>query len=432
LRTTIVASGEELLYGRTLDSNGAYMARRLGLSGFQILRHVTVGDSPAALYDELVRAGTDSDLIVMTGGLGPTADDRTRGAVARAAGAPLVEDAPTRRHVEERLKSFGRQATPAHLSQALFPAGSVVFPNPRGTAAGFACRLAPQAGRTQGALFAAMPGVPEEMLPMFDESVLPYLLDNAAPSGHAAIETLHLFPIGESDADERIADMNAEGRNPYIGITVGDGVITLSIRACGATPQEAAALVQRDVETIRERFGDLLYGRGGATLAQALSAKLERAGASIAVAESLTGGLVAKLLVDVPGMSRWFLGGVVAYADAAKVSRLGVPQELLQRHGAVSAEVAEAMARGACAAFGASLGVSTTGIAGPTGGSAQKPVGLVYVGVCLQGRCAVHRLELRGDRVRVRDRAAKYALNLARLALLRGVDAVAVAPAGVR
>ncbi len=425
MRTTIVATGEELLYGRTLDSNGAFMARALGLSGFQVVRHVVVGDAPGALCEELVRAGTDSDLIVMSGGLGPTADDRTRGAVARAAGAGLVEDAATRRHVQERLRGFGREPSPAHLSQALFPAGSVIFPNPRGTAAGFACRIG-------GAWLAAMPGVPSEMLPMFEQSVLPFLLGKLTPAGHAAIGTVHLFPIAESDADERIADMSAEDRNPYVGITVSEGVITISSRACAATAGGAQELVQRDVETVRQRFGDLVFGSGGVSLAQALSAELERTGTTVAVAESLTGGLVASLLVDVPGISRHFLGGVVAYADAAKVERLGVPEQMLREHGAVSSQAAEAMARGVCAAFGAALGVSTTGIAGPTGGSTRKPVGLVYVGVCLDGRTAVHRLELRGDRARVRDRAAKYALNLARLALLRGVEALAETPAGVR
>ncbi len=372
-----------------------------------------------------MRAGADSDLIVMSGGLGPTADDRTRGAVARAAGAELVEDADTRRHVEERIRGFGREASPAHLTQALFPAGSVIFPNPRGTAAGFACRIG-------GAWLTAMPGVPSEMLPMFEESVLPFLLEKLTPAGHAAMGTVHLFPIAESDADERIADMSAEDRNPYVGITVSEGVITISTRACGATAEEAQELVRRDVETIRQRFGDLVYGSGGVSLAQALSAELDRTGTSIAVAESLTGGMVAGLLVDVPGISRHFLGGVVAYADAAKVERLGVPPDVLREHGAVSPQVAEAMARGACAAFGADLGVSTTGIAGPTGGSERKPVGLVYVGVCHGGRTAVHRLELRGDRARVRDRSAKYALNLSRLALLRGVEALARTPAGVR
>lgn len=425
MRTTIVATGEELLYGRTLDANGAFMARALGLSGFQVVRHVVVGDSPEALYGELVHAGAESDLIVMSGGLGPTADDRTRGAVARATGAELVEDADTRRHVEERLRGFGREPSPAHLSQALFPAGSVIFPNPRGTAAGFACRIG-------GAWLTAMPGVLGEMRPMFEQSVLPFLLEKLSPAGHAAIETVHLFPIAESDADERIGDMTAEDRNPYVGITVSEGVITISTRACAASAEEAQELVRRDAETIRQRFGDLVFGSGGVSLAQALSAELKRAGTTVAVAESLTGGLVAGLLVDVPGISRHFPGGVVAYSDAAKVERLGVPRELLREHGAVSPQVAQAMARGACAGFGAALGVSTTGIAGPAGGSARKPVGLVYVGVCLEGRTAVHRLELRGDRARVRDRAAKYALNLARLALLRGVEALAQTPAGVR
>ena len=425
MRVTILGTGEELLYGRTVDTNGAFIARHLGLNGFRVLRHVVIGDSPRALEQELARAGADSDLIVMSGGLGPTADDRTRGAVARAAGAELVEDAATRRHVEDRLRSFGREASPAHLTQALFPVGSVIFANPRGTAAGFACRIG-------GAWLAAMPGVPDEMLPMFEESVLPFLLQKLAPAGHAAVETVHLFPVSESEVDERILDMSAEDRNPYVGITVSDAVITVSMRALAPSPEEAAELVRRDVEVLRQRFGELIFGSGGVSLAQALSAELERTGATIGVAESLTGGLVGKLLVDVPGISRFFLGGVIAYGDDVKVAQLGVPAAQLREHGAVSPQVAESMARGICAALGADLGLSTTGVAGPTGGTPQKPVGLVYVGVCLKGRAAVHRLEMRGDRARIRDRSAKYALNMARLALLRGVEALAAAPAAVR
>jgi len=425
VRVTIVSTGEELLYGRTPDANGAFLARRLGLSGFQILRLVVVGDSPRALEAELRRAAADSDLIVMSGGLGPTADDRTRGAVARAAGTELVEDPATRRAVEERLRGFGREASPEQLTQALFPAGSIIFPNPRGTAAGFACKI-------EEAYLVAMPGVPDEMRAMFESAVLPFALEKLAPATSVAVETVHLFPISESEADERIRDLSAEDRNPYVGITVSDGVITISVRACGQSASEAAELVRRDVQTIRERFGEVVFGSGGATLADALSAELERTGTTVGVAESLTGGLVGKMLVDVPGISRFFLGGIVAYGDQVKAAQLGVPPALLRDRGAVSPQGAESMARGACESVGAGLGISTTGIAGPDGATPEKPLGLVYVGVCLRGRTAVRRLNLRGDRARIRDRCAKHALNLARLALREGVEALADAAAGVR
>jgi nicotinamide-nucleotide amidase len=205
---------------------------------------------------------------------------------------------------------------------------------------------------------------------------------------------------------------------------VSDGIISISVRARGADEAAARRLLDADVATLKERFGDLVFGMGDVTLAEALAEQLDRCEATLAVAESLTGGLIGHMLVGVPGISRWFVAGVVAYANEAKCAQLGVPAALIERHGAVSAEVAEAMARGACTATGARLGVSTTGIAGPTGGRDGKPVGLVYVAVCLDGEVRVARYAYRGNRQRVRDRAAKEALNMARLALLKGVQSL--------
>ncbi|MHC4789171.1 MAG: CinA family nicotinamide mononucleotide deamidase-related protein, partial [Planctomycetota bacterium] len=384
--------------------------------GFDVHRLLAVGDAAALLRDEVVRATQDSALVVITGGLGPTADDRARGAIAEAAGCELVEDADSRRHVVERLRSFGREATEGHLRQARFPAGATVFPNLVGTARGFACTVG-------CARVVAMPGVPREMRPMFTQSVAPFLSEALAPSGHVRTETVGIFPASESDVDERIPDLMEHGRNPSVGITVRDGIVSVSLRARADAEAEAAGLVQRDVAVLQERFGDRIFGHS-TTLAQAVADQLERRGVTLGVAESLTGGLVGHMLVDVPGISRFFLADIVAYSDEVKVKQLGVPREAIERHGAVSAQVAEAMARGACAASGSDLGVSTTGIAGPSGGSKEKPVGLVYVGLWLDGASQVTKLNLRGDRWQVKDRSAKHALDLVRLALLRGVESL--------
>ncbi len=417
VNATIISTGEEILYGRTLDTNAAHMARELGLRGFRLRREVSIGDDPRAVERELLHAAQDSDLIVMSGGLGPTADDRTRDAIARAAGGDLVEDPDTRRYVVERLRRYGRQANEAQLSQARFPEGSRIFPNPMGTARGFACRVGQ-------AWLVALPGVPDEMQAVFRGHVVPFVLEELIPGGHVSVRTLNLFPIAEPDADERISDLTAPDRNPYVGITVSDGVITVSVSAHAETRQEAERLAERDERVLRERFGELVFGAGQDTLAHALRRELERREAKVAVAESLTGGLLGRMLVDVPGISDCFVGGIVAYANDAKVNQLGVPRTELMEHGAVSHQVAARMASGACRAFGAEVGISTTGIAGPTGGTPQKPVGLVYVGACYVGKTVVRELNLHGDRWRNMDRCAKHALNLARLALRRGVQAL--------
>jgi len=417
MKTTIISTGEELVRGRTADTNGSFLAAELGLHGFDVRRLLVIGDDAEVLRREISSAAGDSQLVVISGGLGPTADDRTRYAIAEAAGRKLTEDTESRRHVEERLKSFGRAVTERHLSQALFPAGSTVFPNPRGTAMGFGCQV-------RSAWVVAMPGVPGEMRPMFSQSVLPFLLGKLAPASHVRVETVHIFPASESAVDERISDLTVAGRNPSVGITVSDGVVSVSLLARADDAEGAERLVQQDLEVLKERFGDLIFGCGDVTLARALSDQLGQRVLTIGVAESVTGGLIGHMLVDVPGISRFFLADLVAYSNESKVKQLGVPRRLIEDYGAVSPQVAESMARGVCAAVGCDLGVSTTGIAGPSGGSKEKPVGLVFVGVCLHDVARVARLDLRGDRWQIKDRAAKHALNMARLALVKGMNSL--------
>ncbi len=411
MRASIISTGEELVHGRIVDTNAAFIAAGLEGFGFEVRRIVVLGDQGADLTFELLRCAEDSSVIVLSGGLGPTADDRTRWAVAEAASRELTEDGDTLRFLRERLRGFGREVDERQITQARFPEGSVVFPNPNGTARGFACLIG-------DAWLVAMPGVPVEMRAMFAEEVVPFLLERVGPGGHVRCETLNIYPIAEPDADARIRDMTEADRNPVLGITVRDGVITVSVTARADTPEEADALVRRDLDELKARFGNLVFGSGESTLAVALSHELSRCAYTIGVAESLTGGLIGYMLVEVPGISSCFLGGVVAYANEAKIHQLGVPRGMIETHGAVSSQVAEAMAEGVCRALECDVGISTTGIAGPTGGTGEKPVGLTYVGVCVQGEVKVEEYQLRGGRARVRDRAAKHALNMARLALL--------------
>jgi nicotinamide-nucleotide amidase len=251
---------------------------------------------------------------------------------------------------------------------------------------------------------------------MFEESVLPALL--APGVGNVAVGTVNIFGVPESQVDARIADMMPEDRNPAVGLKVDDGVVYVCLRARAETDEKARALLEQDAREIESRFGQAVFGRNDTTLPRAVSDLLERHNLKVAVAESCTGGLIGSLLTEVPGISRFFLADIVAYSNEVKASQLRVPAEQIRSFGAVSAQVAEAMARGACELTGAQLGIGVTGIAGPSGGTPEKPVGLVYIAICLDGKATVQTLNLKGDRQRIRDRAAKYALDFARLALL--------------
>jgi nicotinamide-nucleotide amidase len=312
--------------------------------------------------------------------------------------------------VRKVLGEHGVDLSRSHERQAFFPEGSETFPNARGTALGFACPVGE-------AMLVAMPGVPDEMKGMFTDHVLPHLLQEYR--GHSAVRKVHLFGVPESQVDERIGDMTEEERNPSVGLTVARGVVSICLRARSEREGRCRELLDTDEAVVRRRFGNAVFGVDETTLAIALSQLLEEEDLRIGVAESCTGGEAGSLLVDVPGISRFFLLDVVAYSNEAKISELSVPAEELEAFGAVSQQVARSMARGVCEACGADVGISTTGIAGPTGGTPQKPVGLVYFGVCLDGRTSAHRLQFRGDRRRVKDFAARHALNFARLALLR-------------
>jgi len=418
MHATIICTGEELLCGRVADTNSAFIAAQLRMNAVSVRHMVTVGDDPADMHAAIAAAAARSDLVVVTGGLGPTADDRTRYAVAEAAGLALQEDAATIARIEQRLKAYGHSVDEHQRTQALFPVGSTVFPNEMGTAAGFACQ-------TGNAWIVVLPGPPSEMRPMLTGPVQPFLQGLTHAAGAVAFTTLHLFPIAEPDADRRIRDMMAPGANPVLGITVSDGIITISIQAHAATQQAADDMLNRTVATVRERFdANLIFGTDGTSLAGALAIEMETRALTLSVAESLTGGLIGEMLVSVPGMSRFLLADIVAYSNAAKTDLLGVPEPVIAEHGAVSAPTAEAMARGACRATGAQLGISTTGIAGPGGATPDKPVGLAWIGICLDGETAAVRLNVRGSRRRVMDRVARCALHWARICLRCGLDSL--------
>ena len=410
MKAVILSIGDEVLTGDVVDSNAAWLAERLVEMGVEVVRHECVGDFEDVVEATLRRAVQGTDLVVGTGGLGPTEDDLTRHAVAKAAAAPLELHEESLAAIQERFRRFGRPMPTQNSIQAMIPRGATVLPNSEGTAPGFVVRCF-------GCHVAFLPGVPREMKAMFEKSLAPCLLALPIERRAVRVARLHLYGMPESLVNERIRHLLARTANPLVGLRVSGGVVSVKLLASGATPEEAERVLQPARDDAERRLGDAVFGRGSDTMEQVVARLLEEHGRTIAVAESCTGGLIGHLLTQVPGISRFFLEDLVTYSNEAKVELLGVPAETIGRVGAVSEEVAAAMAEGVRRRSRAALGLSTTGIAGPAGGSPEKPVGLVYVGLAAEGGTRVERFTLVGGREVIKDRAAKYALNIVRLHL---------------
>lgn len=413
----VISIGTELTLGQTVDTNGAWLAARLAELGIRTLRHVTVADEAEPIRDVLLQAAEAADVVLVSGGLGPTDDDLTRQALAAAVGTPLELHAPSL----ERLRAFfaarNRVMPERNAMQAMIPRGGRALPNACGTAPGLQIVL-------HGTPCYVLPGVPYEMEAMFTSEVVPEL--RAAARGAVLISRrLHVFGPGESEIGQRIADLMQRGRNPEVGTTADVGVVGIRINV--AAPAQGAALEQLDAAEaeVRRRLGTAVFGRDDDTLAGVVGRGLAEQKATLATAESCTGGLIGKLITDVPGSSRYYLGGFVCYANETKERFLGVAADDLQRHGAVSGVVARSLAEGAARATGASHALAVTGIAGPTGGTPDKPVGLVFIGVRSPVGTDTHESRFGHDAQRgfIRLRAARTALNLLRLALLGGAAA---------
>jgi len=411
MQAAILSIGNELTLGQTVDTNAAWLAGRLAEMGVRVRVHATVADEVEPIRMELERACDLAEVVLATGGLGPTADDLTRDALAALMGSELTLREECAAQIRAFFSSRGREMPESNLVQAMLPAGSEPIANTCGTAPGIRAQW-------KGRMIFVLPGVPREMQVMFDRDVRPVL---APLAGEAVIlaATLYTYGLGEAQVGERIRDLMARGRNPTVGTTAQQTVIGVRIHAHGRTRAEARRLLDLDRAEIRGRLGSLIFGEDDDRLSAAVARLLTERKKTVSTAESCTGGLLAKQLTDVPGSSAYFLQGVVAYANQAKSSLLGVPPEMIARHGAVSREVAEALAVGCRRISGSDFALSVTGIAGPGGGTADKPVGLVYVGLADAGVCDVteHRLGDSLTRDEVRDRSCKAALNRLRLKL---------------
>jgi nicotinamide-nucleotide amidase len=403
----IVTIGTELLLGHLIDTNSTFIARTLADFGVDVYAKHSVGDNADRLARMLADVLERADGAITTGGLGPTVDDLTKDAVAQAVADTLQLHEPSLRALEERFRNFNRPMTENNRRQAVLPSRAIVMPNPNGTAPGFI------ALRADGKFVACMPGVPREMKPMLADQLIPWLVSRFDLHSAIYTKTLHTIGIGESELDRRVEDLFRTLENPKIAMLAHGGRVDIKVMAKAESRAVAEAMIEPVAQQLRERIGAGYFGDDDTTVAGAIVAELVRRGKTIGTAESVSGGSIADAIVAVPGASRAFYGGIVAYDNSAKQSLLGVRAETLEAFGAVSEETAVEMARGARAALRTDFALSSTGIAGPDGGSETKPVGLVWFALVDDaGNVTTHRTTFPGQRSDIRDRATTSALSI--------------------
>lgn len=404
----IISIGTELLLGNIIDTNAAFLSQNLAQLGISVFRKTTVGDNKQRLLCAIENAFENADIVITSGGLGPTLDDITKEAAAEYFGRDLYTHEESLSRIKSRFASLGRKIESTNRN-AIIPKGAGVFQNDNGSAPGV---LLEQDGK----IMILLPGPPSEMRPMFTDYVVPFLAKKSDSVLTSC--TLKIIGIGESQVETALLDLIQAQTNPTIAPYAKDFDVHVRITASAKSEEEAQVIMTPVLHEIRKRLGTKIYSETDATLPEIVLRLLREKKHTIATAESCTGGLVVSELIAIAGCSDIVHEGVVTYSNHAKVSRLAVCPDIIATHGAVSMEVAGAMASGACAVSGASVGLSTTGIAGPGGGTADKPVGLVYIGVCVDGNTQVIKYNTIGNRNEIRIRAAYAALDALRLVLV--------------
>lgn len=415
MRAEIIAIGSELLLGGVADTNSLFLADELLKIGIEVRYKTVVGDDPKDIEEALLHALGRAPVVITTGGLGPTEDDLTRKVVARVTGRRLSLHDGTLRAITQRLAARQRRMTPAQSSQALIPSRAQVIPNPAGTAPGFFLHHQDERHKEERALM-CLPGPSLEVKQIFQEgggALLEAFVGKAA-KGTLIRRRLRTFGLVESELDARLRDLYQAERHAVLGLQAGVYGVDISITVQGRHPESAEAVAKRLERLVRDRVGEYLYAAGGQTMEGVVALKLKAKGLTVAVAESCTGGLIGQRLTSLPGSSAYFERGVVTYSDQAKVDLLSVPESLIRQKGSVSAEVAEAMAEGVRERSGADLGLAVTGIAGPSGGTKEKPVGLVFLALADKKTSVCRQHLFSGDRESIRFRASQAALDLLR------------------
>jgi len=401
----IIAVGTELLLGDIANTDAQTVSQGLSELGINVYYHTVVGDNPARLKAAVAIAKERADIIITTGGLGPTYDDLTKQTLAECFGLELELHEEELEKIRGFFKKVGREMTPNNEQQAWLPKGCTVLRNDWGTAPGCAFYA-------DGVHVLMLPGPPRECVPMMRERAMPYL----AKLGDGVIvsHNIRIIGMGESAVEAKLREQMEKMENPSLAPYAKEGEVLLRVTGKAANYDEADALTRPVIEQLREIFGQLIYGIDVEGLEYAVVNLLRERGLTLTTAESCTGGLVSQKLTNVPGASRVFLGGAVTYTNKLKSELLGVGERIFEKYGAVSKQCAEQMARGAAEYLGADIGVAITGIAGPDGGTEEKPVGTVYIAVYSGGVCWCKRLNWTGERARIRNSAALNALDMVR------------------
>ena len=410
MKCAIVAVGTELLFGHTVNTDAVYLSQQLNLMGIDVLYHYTVGDNPKRLADILKMAMKDCDLVITTGGTGPTQDDLTKEVICQVMDDVLVEDPHS---LDRIIKHFERRQRPMsenNLKQAMMPSRAVVFDNNNGTAPGFALEC-------EGKIVICLPGPPNELNPMFEESAKPWLMERSSEALY--YRTIRTFGIGESMLETKLLPLIDGQTDPTLATYAKMGEATVRIASKRPTLEEARSAVEDMIAKVYDYVGEYIYSTEDESLPQVVGQKLIAKSLTMSTAESCTGGMIAAAMTDISGISAVFERGIVTYSNGAKMDELGVLEETLAQYGAVSPQTAEEMVRGLKAKTGSRVCVSVTGIAGPGGGTPEKPVGLIYVGVMLDDRMEV--FELRTNNTK-RQWNRNYTMLLALYQVNRFID----------
>lgn len=400
----LISVGTELLMGNILNTNAQYISQKLADLGINCYLQTTVGDNPARLEEAVHGALSRADIVILTGGLGPTCDDLTKETVSEAFHKKLVLDEESLMYIRTRFAAMGREMTPNNVKQAMFPEGCKILPNPNGTAPG--CIL-----EENGKTAILLPGPPNEMEPMFDACVIPYLEKRSGFRLYSRM--VRIFGKGESSVEYELRDL-MDGENPTVAPYALASEVKLRVTARCKNEEEGERLTAPVIARIRARLGDVVYSDEGKELHEVCADLLLGHGKTVAVAESCTGGMLASKFIGIPGSSRWFVEGCITYSNNAKIKRLSVSPGTLEQYGAVSEQTALEMARGILRTSGADYGLATTGIAGPDGGTKDKPVGLVYIALASKDKEIAKELRLTGGRERIRNLTCLNILDMLR------------------